>query len=253
MASRLTGAAFEGASKRDLVVALQTHATDDFLLDKRMVQNTAFLVKSCKLPSLKTWYNEMFDVPTNMLPEPATDLDARSARLMACAPRTAPPPAAAKDAPPPPPGKLSKKQQAELRDREWRQEQEAHMSRTAQREGVVATPTGLLYRIIRSGPPTGATASGNDTVVVNYRGRLTSGQEFDASFKTGGPVSLPVGGVISGWSEALQLMRPGDKWELHIPPSLGYGDSPPVQVIPKGSVLIFDCELVSLGSAGKKK
>lgn len=112
--------------------------------------------------------------------------------------------------------------------------------------GVVALPDGLEYKILQAGNGPKPTAS--DTVSCNYRGTLINGTEFDSSAKHGGPISFPVGGVIKGWTEALQLMPVGSKWELYIPADLAYGDRPPQGgAIGPGDTLIFEVELVSIG------
>lgn len=112
--------------------------------------------------------------------------------------------------------------------------------------GVLTLPDGLQYKILQEGNGPKPTAS--DTVSCNYRGTLINGTEFDASSKHGGPISFPVGGVIKGWTEALQLMSVGSKWELYIPADLAYGDRPPQGgAIAPGDTLIFEVELVSIG------
>jgi FKBP-type peptidyl-prolyl cis-trans isomerase FklB len=83
-------------------------------------------------------------------------------------------------------------------------------------------------------------------VTVHYRGTLVDGTEFDSSYERGEPVTFPVGGVIPGWTEALQLMKEGAKWQLFIPPSLAYGEKGAGQVIGPNSTLIFDVELISV-------
>lgn len=113
--------------------------------------------------------------------------------------------------------------------------------------GVKVTKTGLQYKVIKSGD--GATPALTDTVSCNYRGTLIDGTEFDASAKSGGPAQFAVNRVIEGWTEALQLMKVGDKWQLFIPAELAYRDSPPGPPIQAGSTLIFDIEL--LGIVGK--
>ncbi len=110
--------------------------------------------------------------------------------------------------------------------------------------GVKVTASGLQYKVIEAG--TGATPGLNDTVSCNYRGMLIDGTEFDASAKHGGPASFPVSGVIKGWTEALQLMKVGDKWKLFIPAELAYGNSPPGPPIQAGSTLVFDIELLGI-------
>src|SRR5205085_3305244 len=109
------------------------------------------------------------------------------------------------------------------------------------KEGVKATGTGLQYKVMKDG--NGAQPKSTDTVTVNYRGTLTDGTEFDSSYKRGQPATFPVAGVIKGWTEALQLMKVGSKYQLFIPPDLGYGPSGQ-GAIPPNSVLIFEVELI---------
>ena len=116
------------------------------------------------------------------------------------------------------------------------------------KEGVVTLPSGLQYKILKQGDGPKPTAA--DTVTCNYRGTLLNGTEFDASEKHGGPASFPLGRVIKGWTEALQLMPVGSKWQLFIPPDLAYGDAAPAEIGP-GRTLIFEVELVSIGEAKK--
>jgi FKBP-type peptidyl-prolyl cis-trans isomerase FklB len=112
------------------------------------------------------------------------------------------------------------------------------------RDGVVALPSGLQYKILTAG--TGPKPTAADTVVCNYRGTLISGTEFDSSYKRGQPATFPVGGVIKGWTEALQLMPVGSKWQLFIPADLAYGDQARGNDITPGSTLVFEVELVSI-------
>lgn len=126
----------------------------------------------------------------------------------------------------------------------------AYMAKNATAEGVQTLPDGLQYKIIKSGPPTGAHPGPSDTVKVNYEGTLTSGEVFDSTMKEGGrPVLFQVDQLVPAWTEALQLMRPGDVWMLYVPPKLGYGDkrSGP---IPPNSVLVFKMELMTVLPAG---
>ena len=112
-------------------------------------------------------------------------------------------------------------------------------------EEFITTSSGLQYRILNEGPNDGS--PGPESVVsVHYRGKLINGFEFDSSYKRNQPVSFPVNGVIRGWTEALQLMREGDKWELIIPPDLGYGRKGVVNIIPPDSTLIFEVELLEI-------
>ena len=112
----------------------------------------------------------------------------------------------------------------------------------AKKEGVKTTASGLQYRVIKSGA--GKTPRATDTVSVNYRGTLTNGEEFDSS--KGTPVTFPVNGVIPGWTEALQLMKEGDKWELVIPSKLAYGERGAGRAIAPNSTLVFEVELVAV-------
>jgi FKBP-type peptidyl-prolyl cis-trans isomerase FklB len=111
------------------------------------------------------------------------------------------------------------------------------------KEGVVALPSGLQYKILKQG--TGEKPTLEDTVVCNYKGTLINGTEFDASDKHGGPTSFPVKGVIAGWTEALQLMPVGSKWQLFVPSNLAYGPQGPPDIGPNAT-LIFEVELVSI-------
>jgi FKBP-type peptidyl-prolyl cis-trans isomerase len=110
--------------------------------------------------------------------------------------------------------------------------------------GVVALPSGLQYKVITAG--TGPKPTAADTVVCDYRGTLINGKEFDSSYKRGQPASFPVGGVIKGWTEALQMMPVGSKWELFIPPDLAYGARGAGPDIGPNSTLIFEVELHSI-------
>ena len=112
------------------------------------------------------------------------------------------------------------------------------------KEGVVALPSGLQYKIVKQG--TGPKPTASDTVVCNYRGTFINGQEFDSSYKRGQPATFPVGGVIKGWTEALQLMPVGSKWQLYIPSDLAYGPRGAGGVIGPNQTLIFDVELLSI-------
>jgi FKBP-type peptidyl-prolyl cis-trans isomerase len=119
----------------------------------------------------------------------------------------------------------------------------AFLAANATKEGVVTLPSGLQYKIMTAG--TGPKPSATDSVVCNYRGSLLDSTEFDSSYKRGQPVTLNVGGVIKGWTEALQLMPVGSKWQLFIPPDLAYGDRGQGPIGPN-STLIFEVELLSI-------
>jgi FKBP-type peptidyl-prolyl cis-trans isomerase FklB len=125
-----------------------------------------------------------------------------------------------------------------------KQEGEAFLASNKAKEGVVTLPSGLQYKIVKTG--TGPKPSAADTVICNYRGTLINGTEFDSSEKHGGPATFPVGRVIKGWTEALQLMPVGSKWQLFVPADLAYGERGPSPEIGPNSTLIFDVELVSI-------
>ena len=112
--------------------------------------------------------------------------------------------------------------------------------------GVKATASGLQYKVEKDGK--GAQPKADDTVTVNYRGTLIDGTEFDSSYKRGQPATFPVNGVIKGWTEALQLMKAGSKYQLFIPADLAYGPAGR-PTIPPNSTLIFEVELLDVKSA----
>ena len=126
---------------------------------------------------------------------------------------------------------------------------DAFLAENKSKEGVVTLPSGLQYKIITAG--TGPKPTASDTVSCNYRGTLISGKEFDSSYKRGQPVSFPVSGVIKGWTEALQLMPVGSKWQLFIPADLAYGDRGAGADIGPGETLIFEVELISIAEPKK--
>lgn len=117
------------------------------------------------------------------------------------------------------------------------------LAENLKKDGVKATASGLQYKVLASGKGKQPTAA--DQVSVNYRGTLINGTEFDASAKHGGPATFGVGQVIKGWTEALQLMKEGDKWELYIPSELAYGEQGPPN-IGANQVLIFEVELLQV-------
>ncbi len=124
-----------------------------------------------------------------------------------------------------------------------KKEGDAFLAKNKKLEGVKTLPSGLQYKVISAGK--GKTPKASDTVTVNYTGKLIDGAEFDSSYKRGQPATFPVGGVIKGWTEALQLMKEGSKWQLVIPADLAYGEQGRPG-IPPNSVLIFEVELVSI-------
>ena len=125
----------------------------------------------------------------------------------------------------------------------------AFLETNKKRAGVITLPSGLQYEIIKKGDATSATPKLVDTVVANYAGTLVNGKEFDNSYKRGEPLSIPVGGVIKGWTEILQLMHIGDKYKVFIPSELGYGERGAGADIPGGAALIFDMELLGIKPA----
>ncbi len=124
----------------------------------------------------------------------------------------------------------------------------AFLSRNASAAGVTTTTSGLQYKIIAPGDPQGASPGPTDQVTVNFRGRLLDGTEFDTSEKPGTLSTIQVNGVMKAWTEALQLMKPGAKWQLFVPPELGYGPMTRAGV-PGGSLLIYDLELTKIAPA----
>ena len=131
-----------------------------------------------------------------------------------------------------------------------RKDGESFLAANKSKEGVKALPDGLQYKVLTEG--NGPKPTTNDTVTVNYRGTLISGKEFDSSYKRGQPATFPVTGVIKGWTEALQLMPVGSKWQLFIPPDLAYGDRGAGADIGPGETLIFEVELLSIGEQKKE-
>jgi len=123
-------------------------------------------------------------------------------------------------------------------------EGEAFLAANKNKEGVVTLPSGLQYKIITAG--NGPKPTKDQTVKCQYRGTLVDGTEFDSSYKRGEPAEFPVGGVIKGWTEALQLMPVGSKWQLFIPGDLAYGINGGGQKIGPNATLIFEVELISI-------
>ena len=117
----------------------------------------------------------------------------------------------------------------------------------AKREGVTTTASGLQYEVVKQAD--GAQPKATDVVTVHYEGKLTDGSVFDSSIERGSPIDLPVGGVIPGWVEGLQLMHVGEKYKLYIPSELAYGEQSPTPAIPANSVLVFDLELIAIKDA----
>ena len=121
---------------------------------------------------------------------------------------------------------------------------EKFLAENAKKEGVKSLPSGLQYREITPGNGKSPTAA--DKVTTQYKGTLIDGTEFDSSYKRGEPATFPVSGVIAGWTEALQLMKEGAKWELFLPPNLAYGERGAGRDIGPNATLIFEVELISV-------
>jgi FKBP-type peptidyl-prolyl cis-trans isomerase len=118
------------------------------------------------------------------------------------------------------------------------------LEENAKKEGVNVTSSGLQYKVIKEGYGTKPKAT--ETVVVHYRGTLIDGTEFDSSYKRNQPISFPLNGVIAGWTEGLQLMKTGAKYEFYIPYNLAYGERGAGGVIPPYATLIFEVELLEV-------
>lgn len=121
---------------------------------------------------------------------------------------------------------------------------EKFLAENKKKDGVKTTATGLQYKVIKEG--TGTPPKETDTVVTNYKGTTLDGTEFDSSYKRNEPATFPVNRVIKGWTEALQLMKPGSKYQLFIPSSLAYGERAVGKDIGPNATLIFDVELLSI-------
>src|SRR5919198_643692 len=143
---------------------------------------------------------------------------------------------------------LAQKQFAEKNKKEG----EAFLAANKSKEGVVALPSGLQYKILK--PGNGQKPGLEDNVVCNYRGTLLDGTEIDSSYQRKEPSAFPMKGVIKGWSEALQLMPVGSKWQIFLPAELAYGERGNGRNIGPNATLIFDVELLSIqnGVAGPK-
>ena len=125
-----------------------------------------------------------------------------------------------------------------------KEEGEAFLAGNKKKEGVVTLPSGLQYKVVKAGD--GKSPTAKDTVETHYRGTLIAGTEFDSSYKRGQTATFPVGGVIPGWTEALQKMKVGDKWQLFVPSNLAYGERGAGAQIGPNAALIFEVELISI-------
>lgn len=148
---------------------------------------------------------------------------------------------------------MQQKQQAEEKKRQEmapknKEDGEKFLAQNKSKPGVKTTASGLQYKVEKEGK--GTSPKPSDMVTVNYRGTLIDGTEFDSSYKRGEPATFPVNGVIKGWTEALQLMKPGAKYQLFIPSNLAYGDRGAGPDIGPNSTLVFDVELIDVKSGG---
>ncbi len=125
-----------------------------------------------------------------------------------------------------------------------KREGEAFLAENAKKPGVVTLPSGLQYKVITPGK--GKTPTVTSTVTTHYAGRLLDGTEFDSSLKMGKPATFRVDGVVAGWTEALQLMQEGAKWEVYVPASLAYGEQGAGGTIPPNATLVFEILLISV-------
>lgn len=132
-----------------------------------------------------------------------------------------------------------------------KKEGEAFLSQNKSKEGVKTLPSGLQYKILKEG--SGKSPKVTDTVTTHYTGTLIDGTEFDSSVKRGQPATFEVSGVIKGWTEALQLMKEGSKWQLFIPSDLAYGERGAGAQIGPNATLIFEVELISIKDSTEKK
>jgi FKBP-type peptidyl-prolyl cis-trans isomerase len=121
------------------------------------------------------------------------------------------------------------------------------LAQNKSKEGVKTTATGLQYKVLKEG--TGTAPKASDSVTVHYRGTLTDGTEFDSSYKRNEPATFSLDQVIPGWTEGVQLMKPGAKYQFFVPPALGYGDEGQGP-IPPGAVLVFEIELLKVNGSG---
>jgi FKBP-type peptidyl-prolyl cis-trans isomerase len=148
---------------------------------------------------------------------------------------------------------MQKKQQEKMQEAGAanKKDGETFLAGNKAKPGIVTLPSGLEYKIEKEG--TGPKPTATDSVVCNYRGTLIDGKEFDSSYKRGQPATFPVSGVIKGWTEALQLMPVGSKWQLFVPSDLAYGDRGAGPDIGPGATLVFEVELLSIQEKPKEE
>jgi len=142
--------------------------------------------------------------------------------------------------------KLRQAQMQKIQEERAKNAQETvdFLEENGKKEGIITTESGLQYKILREGD--GASPKEDDTVTVNYRGTFIDGEEFDSSYAREKPQTFQANGVIKGWTEALQMMKVGSKWEIYVPPDLAYGRGGLGQRIPPNKLLIFKIELLSI-------
>jgi FKBP-type peptidyl-prolyl cis-trans isomerase FklB len=128
-------------------------------------------------------------------------------------------------------------------------EGEKFLRENKEKEGVVELPSGLQYKVISSGPEGARSPNASSPCKCHYRGTLINGQEFDSSYKRNAPATFAPNQVVAGWTEAMQLMKEGDKWELYLPSQLAYGNSQRGKYITPGSVLVFELEILEVGES----
>ena len=121
---------------------------------------------------------------------------------------------------------------------------DAYLAKNKKKEGVIESPTGLQYKILKQG--SGEKPAAGNSVTVHYKGTLIDGTVFDSSYDRGQPATLSLGQVIKGWQEALPMMTTGSKWQIYVPPKLAYGDRAASELIGPASTLVFDIELISV-------
>ncbi|CAM9442003.1 unnamed protein product [Scytosiphon promiscuus] len=132
-------------------------------------------------------------------------------------------------------------------------EGKAFLAANKDKEGVIETSSGLQYKVLKTGKEDGKTPLKSTKCLCHYKGTTITGEEFDSSFKRGKPSAFAPNQVIKGWTEAMQMMKEGDHWELYIPSELAYGDSKRSELITPGAVLIFELELIEVqGPAAAK-
>jgi FKBP-type peptidyl-prolyl cis-trans isomerase FklB len=141
------------------------------------------------------------------------------------------------------------RQELQMRAQEALEAGQVFLAQNSKKEGVVSLPSGLQYQVLNEGQ--GNPPAAEDTVTVHYRGTLLDGTEFDSSYSRNEPATFPLTGVIKGWTEGLQLMKPGAKYRLFLPPALAYGERGAGPKIGPNAALIFEVELLSV-TAGKK-